>query len=300
MKIGEQAVEFNGDVVKFKPSQAKAEEMKAEVDEENNPTDDKEAKANDEEEEETIETDEDYDEIKEMVIVPLRKAYYDVKDQSNEEVLKTILVTPQEFEKDVDSNFHIDFIHALANCRARNYGLDEMDWITTKIKAGRIIPALATTTSAIAGLQTLEMVKIINENKLEEVRNAFLNLAVPSLMASEPGPPEKKKLKEGVEVDIWDIWELEMKKDAKIGDLIKKIQKKFKFEVRDIIFEGQPIYLHALDSVVDTGKKKLSLNEAFDMNKDTEEIGLTVTFANPEATDKLLDGTPPIVIKFTK
>jgi ubiquitin-activating enzyme E1 len=26
-----------------------------------------------------------------------------------------------EFEKDDDSNFHIDFIHATANLRARNY-----------------------------------------------------------------------------------------------------------------------------------------------------------------------------------
>jgi hypothetical protein len=30
-----------------------------------------------------------------------------------------------------------------------------MDWITTKLKAGRIVPALATTTTSVAGLQTL-------------------------------------------------------------------------------------------------------------------------------------------------
>jgi hypothetical protein len=30
-----------------------------------------------------------------------------------------------------------------------------MDWITTKLKAGRIVPALATTTTCVAGLQTL-------------------------------------------------------------------------------------------------------------------------------------------------
>lgn len=58
----------------------------------------------------------------------------------------------EEFEKDNDSNFHVDFIHALANVRASNYKLDEMDWITVKIKAGRIVPALATTTAAIAAL----------------------------------------------------------------------------------------------------------------------------------------------------
>jgi len=40
----------------------------------------------------------------------------------------------------------------LANVRASNYKLDEMDWLTVKIKAGRIVPALATTTAAVAGL----------------------------------------------------------------------------------------------------------------------------------------------------
>ena len=30
-------------------------------------------------------------------------------------------IFPEEFEKDNDKNFHIDYIHALANCRALNY-----------------------------------------------------------------------------------------------------------------------------------------------------------------------------------
>ena len=32
-----------------------------------------------------------------------------------------------EFEKDDDSNFHIDFIAATANLRARNYKIPEVD-----------------------------------------------------------------------------------------------------------------------------------------------------------------------------
>ena len=40
----------------------------------------------------------------------------------------------------------------MGNCRAVNYKLDAMDWITVKLKAGRIVPALATTTAAVAGL----------------------------------------------------------------------------------------------------------------------------------------------------
>lgn len=67
----------------------------------------------------------------------------------------------------------------MANCRANNYKLDPMDWITVKLKAGRIVPALATTTACIAGLQTLELVKLLKGCKKTDHRNVFLNLAVP-------------------------------------------------------------------------------------------------------------------------
>ena len=100
----------------------------------------------------------------------------------------------------MDENFHIDYIHAMANCRASNYKLDPMDWLTVKLKAGRIIPALATTTAAIAGLQTLEVCKIIKECKFEQMKNSFLNLAIPILQQSEPGVAPKTELwKEGEE-----------------------------------------------------------------------------------------------------
>lgn len=93
----------------------------------------------------------------------------------------------EEFEKDDDANGHIDFIYSMANLRAVNYKLEQMDWLTTKIKAGRIVPALSTTTTAIAGLQTMELVKYIKGVKLDKLRNAFLNLAVPVVQLSEPG-----------------------------------------------------------------------------------------------------------------
>ena len=54
----------------------------------------------------------------------------------------------------------------MANIRASNYKLETMEWIQVKIKAGRIIPALATTTAAIAGLQSIELVKLINNVEL--------------------------------------------------------------------------------------------------------------------------------------
>lgn len=41
-----------------------------------------------------------------------------------------------------------------------------MDWITTKLKAGKIVPALVTTTTSIAALQTYELVKHLKKLKI--------------------------------------------------------------------------------------------------------------------------------------
>lgn len=64
------------------------------------------------------------------------------------------------FEKDDDSNLHMDFIVAASNLRASNYKIPPADKLKSKLIAGKIQPAIATATSIVSGLASLEIYKI--------------------------------------------------------------------------------------------------------------------------------------------
>jgi ubiquitin-activating enzyme E1 len=102
-----------------------------------------------------------------------------------------------EFEKDDDTNFHIDFIFAASNLRARNYKIDECTHQKTKMIAGKIIPAIATTTAMITGAVTSEIYKFVQGfDTIEAYKNGFINLALPLFVFSEPTEVNKAKSKD--------------------------------------------------------------------------------------------------------
>ena len=63
------------------------------------------------------------------------------------DIAKAMRFQPISFEKDDDTNFHMEFISSLANLRARSYQIEEVDKFKAKITAGNIIPAIATSTA---------------------------------------------------------------------------------------------------------------------------------------------------------
>jgi hypothetical protein len=177
-----------------------------------------------------------------------------------------------------------------------------MDWLTVKLKAGRIVPALATTTAAIAGLQALEMVKIMKGLKKEDFRNIFLNLAVPFLQAGEPADVMKEKLLEDLSVSIWDRWELKDFKDGTLKEMMAKIEETYKgLEVRDVIRGNTPVYFHAIMiSKKDEAKKTLetSLRTLTESESDPY-VDITITVVRKDDPEqKILSGVPPVRVFF--
>lgn len=124
------------------------------------------------------------------------------------EKLRGFKMYPINFEKDDNTNFHMDFIVAASNLRAENSNIPPADRHKSKLIAGKIIPAIATTTAAIVGLVCLELYKVVQgHQQLESYKNSFMNLALPFFSLSEPlAPPRHQYYNQ--EWTLWDRFEV--------------------------------------------------------------------------------------------
>ncbi len=194
----------------------------------------------------------------------------------------------------------------MTNLRCRNYKLEELDWIKVKLKAGRIIPALATTTASIAGLQALELVKIAKQSEIEKIRNSFVNLAIPYFQSSEPGAVSTVSLKEGLKVNLWDRWEVKVDvndvEKFNLGYVFSVLNETYGLFPKDCFKGKSGVYMNVLyENNKDERDKvlKTNLHKMLKSDEDEEYCDVTVTFSLEE-TGEIIKNTPVVRIIFNK
>jgi ubiquitin-activating enzyme E1 len=109
-----------------------------------------------------------------------------------------------EFEKDDETNGHVDFVSSASNLRAISYGIAPVDTMETRRVAGKIVPAMITTTAFVAALSCVELLKASQKAPLVCHRNSFINLAMPFFAFTVPMEAERIIGFRGKHFTLWD------------------------------------------------------------------------------------------------
>jgi ubiquitin-activating enzyme E1 len=153
-------------------------------------------------------------------------------------------ITEIDFEKDDDSLHHVDWITCCANARNIQYSIKQIDEYETKKIAGKIIPAMITTTSVISGFQIIEFIKIVklynngkyitNEFKsdINIYKDKYINLNINYHIGNTPSPCKKlyyldepKQLESDNYLTLWSKF---TSKSNKTKDILENINSQVK------------------------------------------------------------------------
>ncbi|XP_037706814.1 ubiquitin-like modifier-activating enzyme 7 [Choloepus didactylus] len=153
---------------------------------------------------------------------------------------------PLLFEKDNDSNFHVDFVVAAATLRAQNYGIPPATRAQSKKIVGRIIPAIATATAAVAGLVGLELYKVVGEPQpgrpLSAFRHSYLHLAENYLSRWVPCAPATQTFHQ-LAWTCWDRLKVPAgQPERTLESLLAYVQEEHGLQVRMLLYGPALLY----------------------------------------------------------
>ncbi|KAK2951817.1 putative Ubiquitin-activating enzyme E1 1 [Blattamonas nauphoetae] len=215
-----------------------------------------------------------------------------------------IQIEPEEFEKDDDTNHHIDFIYTVADLRAINYSIPTVDRNQVKMISGKIIPAIATTTGVVSGLAELDVLKVVRgEKDIDNYRNWFINLAINLYNFSAPG--EAKPIAEGSAFTVWDKFTFVFDHIPTIQELVDYIRTEKKVEASMIGYGTGIILMTFWPEAKVKERMAMPLTQAIEaitkkpLEDDVNSVTLTFTCNDLEDEDKDID-IPPVEVRFER
>ncbi|KAJ0967376.1 hypothetical protein J5N97_024293 [Dioscorea zingiberensis] len=143
------------------------------------------------------------------------------------------------FEPGDYKNYHMDFIAGLANLRAKNYRIPEVDKLKAKVLSGRQIPLVSSTAALAAGFVCLELYKVLaGGHSCEDYCNSHANLVTPAFSVHKPLPPKVTEYRD-MSWTVWDHWDF--KEDLTLGELLRWLDEKH-IHVYSFMCDGIIVY----------------------------------------------------------
>ena len=164
------------------------------------------------------------------------------------------LIKIEEFDKDDETKGHIEFLYAFTNLRAENYDIEKCDISKVKMVAGKIVPAIASTTAAVVGIVALQLYIMKTTDDIKNLRNCYFDLArnvicFENLRMNKFIKDGNDKLEEGKKryklipekYSIWDY--LIINQTLTIKQFLDYMKKKYNVEVTSIISKKINLFL---------------------------------------------------------
>ncbi|XP_060720529.1 ubiquitin-like modifier-activating enzyme 6 isoform X1 [Tachysurus vachellii] len=203
---------------------------------------------------------------------------------------ESMRMTPSLFEKDDDSNGHMDFVESASALRARMYSIEAADRLQTKRIAGKIIPAIATATAAVAGLVALELIKVTGGYGFESFKNCFFNLAIPIMVLTETARVKRTQIRDDISFSIWDRWSITGHVDFTLSEFISAVKEKYGIEPTMVVHGVKMLYVPIMPG--HSKRLKLTMQKLMKPSADRKYVDLTVSFAPETDGGEDLPGPP--------
>uniref|UniRef100_A0A8D0AU30 Ubiquitin-like modifier-activating enzyme 6 n=1 Tax=Sander lucioperca TaxID=283035 RepID=A0A8D0AU30_SANLU len=193
-------------------------------------------------------------------------------------------VSPLQFEKDDDSNGHVDFVTSASALRARMYAIEPADRLKTKRIAGKIIPAIATATAAVAGLVALELIKVVGGYEFESFKNWHIRNSLISLSHFYL-------------IQHLLFFYFPGMMDFTLSDFMNAVREKYGIEPTMVVHGVKMLYVPVMPG--HSKRLKLTMQKLIKPSVDRRYVDLTVSFAPEADGDDDLPG-PPVRYFFSR